>query len=87
MEGASELYRPPVFEAGTKVRASRAVRNDGTYPGRPVGAVLIAAGAVGYVKAVGTYLNRFYVYSVDFIGHDCLVGMRGNELELLELPS
>lgn len=84
MEEVCELYEPPAFEAGDKVQAIRAVRNDGTYPGSAIGQFLIQGGDVGYVKSVGTYLNRFYVYAIDFVDRGILVGMRRHELELLE---
>lgn len=84
MEAICELYDPPAFEAGDKVQAVRAVRNDGTYPGVAMGQFLIEGGDVGYVKSVGTYLNRFYVYAIDFVDRGILVGMRRHELELLE---
>ena len=77
----SELYGPPRFEPGDKVRAVHAVRNDGTHPQASRGSFLIAAGEVGYVKSVGTYLNRFYVYAIDFVDSGLLIGMRGAELE------
>lgn len=80
VDAPSELHGQPRFEPGTKVRALCGVRNDGTYPGVALGRPLIAAGEVGYVKSVGTYLNRFYVYSVDFVGPGMLVGMRGQEI-------
>lgn len=80
----SELYAPPAFEPGDKVQAIRAVRNDGTYPGVPMGGFLIQAGDVGYVKSAGTYLNRFYVYAIDFVDRGILVGMRRHELEPME---
>jgi nitrogen fixation protein NifZ len=83
---ASELYDPPAFEIGTKVQALRLVRNDGTYPGSAIGTILINPGEIGYVKSVGTWLNRFYVYSIDFVELGMLVGMRRAELELLEAP-
>lgn len=84
-EIASELYDDPAFEPGDKVSALRAVRNDGTYPGVATGHFLIQAGDIGYVKSVGTYLNRFYVYAIDFVDRGILVGMRRHELELLEM--
>lgn len=80
----SELHDDPAYEPGDKVKAMRAVRNDGTYPGVPMGGFLIQPGDVGYVKSVGTYLNRFYVYAVDFVDRGILVGMRTHELECLE---
>jgi nitrogen fixation protein NifZ len=87
MTAESELYNPPQYEAGEKVRAVREIRNDGTYPGQPMGAFLIHHGDVGYVKSVGTYLNRFYVYAIDFVDRGMLVGMRGHEIESLEVPA
>jgi nitrogen fixation protein NifZ len=84
MTDQSELYSSPQFEAGDKVQSLREIRNDGTYPGLPMGAFLIHTGDVGYVKSVGTYLNRFYVYAIDFVDRGMLVGMRGHELECLE---
>ena len=84
-EFVSELYDDPAFEPGDKVAAIRAVRNDGTYPGVAMGHFLIQAGDVGYVKSVGTYLNRFYVYAIDFVDRGILVGMRRHELDMLEM--
>ena len=81
-----ELWDKPVYERGDKVTALRDVRNDGTYPGMPMGAFLIHPGDVGYVKSVGTFLNRFYVYAIDFVDRGMLVGMRAHELESQETP-
>ncbi|WP_096704244.1 nitrogen fixation protein NifZ [Magnetospirillum sp. 15-1] len=79
-----ELWDKPLFERGDKVVALRDVRNDGTYPGSQIGEFLIRRGEVGYVTQVGTYLNRFYVYAVDFLDSERLVGMRAHELERAE---
>lgn len=83
-ESESELYQPPAHQAGDKVKAVRDVRNDGTYPGVAMGAFLIQRGDVGYVKSVGTFLNRFYVYAIDFVDRGMLVGMRTHEIENME---
>lgn len=83
---ASELYGPPAYEPGEKVHAIREIRNDGTYPGHAMGEFLIHRGDVGYVKSVGTFLNRFYVYAIDFVDRGMLVGMRTHEIESLEQP-
>ncbi|CUW40991.1 NifZ, nitrogenase P-cluster assembly [Magnetospirillum sp. XM-1] len=79
-----ELWDKPLYERGDKVTALRDVRNDGTYPGSRIGEFLIRKGEVGYVTQVGTYLNRFYVYAVDFLEAERLVGMRAHELERAE---
>jgi nitrogen fixation protein NifZ len=76
-----ELWDPAVFERGDAVVSLKDVRNDGTFPGAKMGEVLIRKGEAGYVHAVGTYLNRFYIYAVEFIDSGRLVGMRAHELE------
>lgn len=79
-----ELWDKALYERGDKVVALKDVRNDGTYPGSRIGEFLIRKGEVGYVTQVGTYLNRFYVYAVDFLESERLVGMRAHELERVE---
>jgi nitrogen fixation protein NifZ len=79
-----EIYQQPRFLPGTKVIATKYVRNDGTFPGRDVGAVLVHKGDVGYVRDVGMFLQRYYVYAVDFIGRGAVVGMRARELVTAE---
>lgn len=76
-----ELWDKPAYERGDKVMALRDVRNDGTYPGSRIGEFLIRKGEVGYISQIGTYLNRFYVYAVDFVESERLVGMRTHEIE------
>ncbi len=76
-----EIDGLPVFKAGDKVRASCQVRNDGTFPGRRIGDPLIAAGETGYVRGIGTFLQRFFIYEVDFLERGIVVGMRAKELE------
>jgi nitrogen fixation protein NifZ len=81
---AIEITRPPRFAIGEKVRARQLVRNDGTYPGRPMGDPLIDAGEVGYVVGIGEFLQRYYIYSVDFFVRARIVGMREHEIERIE---
>lgn len=81
---AIEIYRPPLLELGTKVRAKQAVRNDGTMPGRRMGEILLEKGEVGYVNSIGTFLQRYYIYGVDFFRLGMVVGMRAHELEVVE---
>jgi nitrogen fixation protein NifZ len=75
-----ELHRPPAFRPGEKVVARIHVKNDGTYPGRAIGDRLVTKGDVGYVRDIGTFLQRHYVYAVDWVERGTLVGMRGREL-------
>jgi nitrogen fixation protein NifZ len=79
-----EIARPPRFDLGDKVRARLAVRNDGTYPGRRIGEFLIEAGEVGYVSSIGEFLQRYYIYGVDFFARGRIVGMREYEIEDIE---
>jgi nitrogen fixation protein NifZ len=76
-----EINDPPVFALNQRVRALTAVRNDGTYPGIPRGGALIEAGDVGYVHSIGEFLQRYYIYAVDFVERGRIVGMRAHELE------
>jgi nitrogen fixation protein NifZ len=70
----------PRYEYGEAVRVVRNVRNDGTFPGRATGDLLVARGSVGYVKDVGTFLQDQLIYSVDFVDAGLLVGCREEEL-------
>jgi nitrogen fixation protein NifZ len=72
----------PEFEYGTEVRVLRNVRNDGTFPGLPTGALLIRRGSTGFVRDVGTFLQDQIVYSVHFLAEDKVVGCREEELQL-----
>lgn len=70
----------PSYEYGDKVRVTRNVRNDGTYPGLEIGDFLVRRGSVGHVQNIGTYLQDQIVYSVHFLEEDKLVGCREEEL-------
>ncbi|MCF8478872.1 MAG: nitrogen fixation protein NifZ [Rhodospirillum sp.] len=80
----TELDRDPVFDYGTKVRSTKHIKNDGTYPGAEIGEVLVRKGDVGYVNSIGTFLQRYYIFGVDFVDTGKLVGMRSRELEKVE---
>lgn len=77
-----EVYQPPRFQPGTKVQATHQIKNDGTFAGRDIGEILVRKGDVGYVRDIGMYLQRYYVYAVEFIDRGSVVGMRGRELGL-----
>ncbi|MEI6559826.1 MAG: nitrogen fixation protein NifZ [Rhodospirillaceae bacterium] len=78
-----EIYRPPALSQGTRVRVLRQVRNDGTFPGRARGEILIEPGEEGYVASIGTFLQRYYIFGVDFFRLGIVVGMRAHELEVV----
>ncbi len=79
-----ELDLPPIYDIGDKVKIISLIKNDGTYPGKKLGEVLIDVGEVGYVISIGTYLQRAYVYAIRFMEKDIVVGCRKEELELIE---
>ena len=76
----------PSYEYGEEVRVLRNVRNDGTYPGEPTGALLIRRGSTGFVRDVGTFLQDQIIYSVHFLDSDRIVGCREEELQPADAP-
>ena len=75
-----EIYQSPQYSPGDKVRSTKQIRNDGTFPGKDIGDVLVRKGDVGYVRDIGTFLQRYYIYAVEFVERGTIVGMRGREL-------
>jgi nitrogen fixation protein NifZ len=82
-----ELDGPPDFDYGEKVISRKNVRNDGTFCGAEIGDLLVKKGDIGYVKSVGSFLQQFYIYGVDFVDRGYVVGMKGRELSSLDFPS
>ncbi|MFO1431978.1 MAG: nitrogen fixation protein NifZ [Candidatus Competibacteraceae bacterium] len=76
----------PRFEQGDVVRVIRTIRNDGTYPGLPRGALLIERGSLGYVRTLGTFLQDQIIYGVHFLQDNRLVGCREQELIAADTP-
>lgn len=83
-DGAIELADPPRFAMGERVIARSVVRNDGTYNGHDIGDVLVNKGDIGYVRSIGTFLQQFYIYAVEFTASGYQVGMRAKELCTLD---
>jgi nitrogen fixation protein NifZ len=81
-----EIDRPPQFAYGEKVRATKMVRNDGTFHGSEIGDLLVKKGDVGYVASIGTFLQQFYIYGIDFVERGYIVGMKARELQSLDVP-
>jgi nitrogen fixation protein NifZ len=79
--GEIEIEDPPAFDMEQKVRVRKLIRNDGTFPGRDIGEVLVKKGDEGYVVSIGTYLQSYYIYAVHFVDKDVVVGCRRKELE------
>lgn len=79
-----ELNDAPAFNYGERVRSRRTIKNDGTFPGRDIGDILVKKGDEGYVVSIGTFLQQFYIYGVEFISSGHRVGMKRRELEPLD---
>ncbi|TIX51618.1 nitrogen fixation protein NifZ [Alteraurantiacibacter aquimixticola] len=80
-----ELNNPPAFRYGERVRAKRTVRNDGTYAGKEIGDILVKKHEEGVVVSIGTFLQQFYIYGIEFFETGNRVGMKRRELEPLDL--
>lgn len=78
-----ELTSPPIFDYGQKVRIIKTIRNDGTFPGKDIGEVLVKKGDLGYVTSIGTFLQQFYIYGIEIIDRGYRVGLRGKEMEAI----
>ena len=75
------------FGIGQKVKLLEDIKNDGTYPHAPVGTIMVQAGAIGYVKSIGEFLQVIRVYEVHFLDLNAfieVVGCREHELEAME---
>jgi nitrogen fixation protein NifZ len=83
-ETTVELDDPPRYDYGEKVRSRKMIRNDGTFPGREVGDVLVNKGDEGYVASIGTFLQQFYIYGVYFPEKGYSVGCRAKELDPMD---
>lgn len=79
-----EIRKPPVFKPGERVIAKRLVKNDGTYPRKEIGEPLVMKGDTGYVRDIGTFLQMFYIYAVEWTDRGTIVGMRGKEMVSLD---
>ena len=76
----------PKYQFGDEVRIVRNVRNDGTYPGVPIGTLLIRRGATGFVMNVGTFLQDQLIYTVNILEQNKIVGFREEELIGIDDP-
>jgi nitrogen fixation protein NifZ len=85
-EGHVELHLPPAFNYGERVKSTKTIRNDGTFAGRDIGDILVRKGDIGYVTSIGTFLQQFYIYGIEFVEHGYRVGMKARELVSLDHP-
>ena len=62
-----EVALPPRFNMGERVISRTVIRNDGTYNGKDIGEVLVNKGEIGFITSIGTFLQQFYIYAVEFV--------------------
>lgn len=79
-----EVAAPPRFTMGERVISRTVIRNDGTYNGKDIGEVLVNKGEIGFITSIGTFLQQFYIYAVEFVDSGHRVGMRAKELCTLD---
>ena len=79
-----EVASPPRFSMGERVISRTVIRNDGTYNGKDIGEVLVNKGEIGFITSIGTFLQQFYIYAVEFVDSGHRVGMRAKELCTLD---
>ena len=79
-DDAIEVASPPRFGMGERVISRTVIRNDGTYNGKDIGEVLVNKGEIGFITSIGTFLQQFYIYAVEFVESGHRVGMRAKEL-------
>ncbi|MGO4869597.1 MAG: nitrogen fixation protein NifZ [Roseiarcus sp.] len=83
-EQSVEIFSEPIYAPGAKVVSRKHVKNDGTYPLKDIGEILVKKGDVGYVRDIGSFLQQFYIYAVEWVDRGTIVGMRGKELAPFE---
>ena len=74
------------FDYGAEVRVIRAIHDDGSFPGKQRGDLLLRKGSVGYVRDVGVFLQDQIIYQVYFIELGYTVGCREQELVAADAP-
>lgn len=71
------------FSENEKVRSTAQVKNDGTYPHKEIGEVIVHEGDLGFVRESWYFLGRIY-YTVEFADRGVVVIMRERELTTVE---
>jgi nitrogen fixation protein NifZ len=68
------------FRLGEAVRSLTPVRNDGVYPHKDIGEIVVHKGDAGIVRESWSFLGEIY-YTVEFGARAAVVIMRGREME------
>lgn len=76
----------PKYNYGQELRVIRTLRDDGTFPGKQRGDLLVLRGSTGYVVDVGSFLQDQLIYRMHFLEQDIQVGCREEELISIDAP-
>jgi nitrogen fixation protein NifZ len=68
------------FKRGDAVRSLTQIINDGIYPHRDIGEILVHLGDTGIVRERWSFLGEAY-YTVEFLTRAAVVIMRGREMK------
>ena len=74
-----ELANKLQFNPGEEIRSLRPVKNDGIYPHKEIGELLVRHGDAGIVRERWSFLGEIY-YTVEFAARAAVVIMRGREM-------
>lgn len=75
------MSETPKFDWGQRVRAAIDLVNDGSYPDKPVDALLAPVGTVGEIVNVGRHTEtEIFVYLVEF-SEKLVIGCLEEEIE------
>ena len=74
------------FAVSERVRSLRQVKNDGTYPHKDIGEIVVHDGDTGYVRERWSFLGTIY-YTVEFVDRAVVVIMSGRELVPADHPA
>ena len=72
-----------IFRPCQKIRVIKDIRNDGTCAGCNRGKIILKKGAEGFIREIGEFLDSTVIYA-HFIEEDKIVGLREQEIELIE---
>ncbi|MGA2892708.1 MAG: nitrogen fixation protein NifZ [Xanthobacteraceae bacterium] len=78
-EQSIDLAAGHEFLPGEEVRSLRPVKNDGVYPHKDIGEILVQSGDAGIVRERWSFLGNVY-YTVEFVARATFVIMRGREM-------
>ena len=74
----------PISTTATRCARAAPFATTAPFAGKDIGEILVKKGEEGYVVSIGTFLQQFYIYGVEFIWTGNRVGMKRKELDPVE---